>query len=72
MVRHDRVIGGTVKRTDDTGWYYLSPLVFLVIGISQLFDPERRTFGMIAVAVSLVALVTLTILTLRRARKTDE
>ena len=50
-----------MKRAKDTSGYYLLPLVFLAIGISQLFTPETRVIGITfvvgAIFMGLVAFV---------------
>jgi threonine/homoserine/homoserine lactone efflux protein len=59
-----------MKKDDNPKWYYLGPIVFLAIGVSQLLTREQLWVGIVTIAGALfMALIAFR--TNRRAKKRE-
>jgi hypothetical protein len=42
-----------MEKDDNPKWYYLGPLVFLAVGIFQLFTREQASVGIVTITAAL-------------------
>lgn len=57
-----------MTRDDDTRGYYLAPIAFFLIGLSQLFSTEMRMVGV----VTILGAIVIAIVGYRATRRTKE